>query len=386
MALRIDGPESGKLSEAIESGYPSPMLLQQVLGTKLDDNIFNYAGFGASYPDIRFNALQQYNARYAIDKLVVALLEDNPTNGKLLQFAWRHGILKRPPGPDGRQGIDDGSLERLLDPVRGFTDAGAFLQRLGQIVSTVCQISVPTPEGIESGTGFLIGDETVLTNWHVVEHVTPANRKHVRLLFDYRTGPDGQSLAEGVSYGLIDDDAWLIDRSWYHSADLVALPIPQKVSSTCPADCLDYACLRVAGQPGKALLGAKVAQGGQVRGFLRLANASTNAASDFETGKAAVFIFQHPYEDGKVRPLQLDWNKPAILGLNANETRVLYEVNTRGGSSGSPCFNAKLELIALHHAGGKGWPASKEYSYNQGIPIVKIHALLNQRGKLPEIR
>ena len=386
MTLHIDGPECGKLSQAIESAYPSPMLLQQVLGVKLDDNIFNYAGIGALYPEIRFNALQQYNARYAIDKLVVALLEDNPTNGQLLRFAWRHGILKRPAGPDGKQGIDDGSLERMLDPVRGFTDAGAFLQRLGRIVVTVCQISVPTPDGTEYGTGFLIGDETVLTNWHVVEHVTPANRKNVKLLFDYRTGPDGQALAEGVSCGLVDDDAWLIDRSSYHDDDLTARPIPQNVASTRPVDCLDYALLRVAGQPGKALLGTKVSQGGQTRGSLRLDDASTSTASDFATGKAAMFIFQHPYENGKVLPLQVDWNKPAILGLNANETRVLYDINTRGGSSGSPCFNAKLELVALHHAGGKDWPASKELLYNQGIPISKIRVLLQKRGKLSEIR
>jgi hypothetical protein len=385
MALHISGPESGVLSAAIESAYPNPMLLQQVLGVKLDDNIFNYAGFGAQYPEIRFNALQRYNARYEIDRLVIALLEDNPTNGELLRFAWRHEILKRPAGADGKHGTDDGSLERMLDPVRGFTDAGTFLRKLGQIVNCVCQVIVPTPAGTEYGTGFLIGDEAVLTNWHVVEHVTAANRAEVKLRFDYRTGPDGQVLAEGVLYGLV-DDGWLIDQSPYHNDDLTARPIPQNVAATRPPDCLDYACLRVAGLPGKDLLGAKGSPGGQPRGCLRLAEASTNAARDFVVGQAAVFIFQHPYENGQVLPLQLDWNKPAILGVNGNQTRVLYDVNTRGGSSGSPCFNAKLELIALHHAGGRDWPAAKDLLYNQGIPIGKIRDLLQQRGKLANVR
>jgi hypothetical protein len=184
----------------------------------------------------------------------------------------------------------------------------------------------------------------------------------------------------------VDEDSWLIDRSPYHQDDLQVWPIPDNLASTRPADCLDYAVLRVAGQPGKALLGAKASPGGQPRGCLRLDDASTNAAADFATGKAAVFIFQHPFEGGHVLPLQVDWNKPAILGLNANETRVLYDVNTRGGSSGSPCFNAKLELIALHHAGGRDWPAAKDLLYNQGIPVGKIHALLQERGKLAEIK
>jgi V8-like Glu-specific endopeptidase len=72
----------------------------------------------------------------------------------------------------------------------------------------------------------------------------------------------------------------------------------------------------------------------------------------------------------------MDWDKPAILGLNANRTRVLYNVNTQAGSSGAPCFNAKLELIALHHAGGKDWPAAGNYLFNQGIPLVQISRML----------
>jgi hypothetical protein len=54
-------------------------------------------------------------------------------------------------------------------------------------------------------------------------------------------------------------------------------------------------------------------------------------------------------------------------------------------SSGSPCFNARLELIALHHAGGRDWPAKGDYLYNQGIPIGKIRGLLDQRGKLTSL-
>jgi hypothetical protein len=378
MALNINGPESGKLSAAIESAYPAPMLLQQVLGIKLNDNIFNYAGFGAQYPEIRFNTIQQYNARYQIDKLVNALLEDNPTNERLVEFAVRHQILKGP--------ASENALERMLDPVRGFSDAGALLHRLGSIVHCTCHITVTTDVGNEYGTGILIGDETVLTNWHVVERVTSANRKNVRLLFDYCTGPDGKVLADAVPCGLVDSDEWLIDFSPYHKDDLIARSIEENVVSQRPEDHLDYAVLRVAGSPGSKPIGAKAAPGAAPRGHLKLQEANTDDAANFAKAASAMFIFQHPYENGQSLPLQYDWNKPAILGVNQNQTRVFYDINTRPGSSGSPCFNAKLELVALHHAGGKDWPKPKEYLYNQGIPISKVRGLLEQRGKLAEIR
>ena len=387
MPLHIDGPQMGVLSDAIESAFPVPTVLQQVFQYKLNDSIWNYAGMAAQYPEIRFNLVQQYNARYHIDKLVVALLEYNSDNGKLLEFAWRHQLLKRPPGSGGARAVGDDSLERMLDPARGFTDAGAFLRRVGQIVNCICRVAVPRDAGSEYGTGFLVGDETVLTNYHVVEHAIKktdgADRKNVRLLFDYRTDPDGQTVSPGVEYKLVDDEGgWLIDARPYDPADLTARPIAENVALDRPADHLDYALLRVAGQPGKQQIGNKQVQNGAIRGNLPLPGAGRDYTDDFDGGKAAVFIFQHP----RAEPLRLDWEKPAILGVNQNQTRVLYSVNTLGGSSGSPCFNAKLELIALHHAGGKDWPAESRYLYNQGIPIGKIRDLLQHRGKLGEIR
>src|SRR4051812_18243108 len=98
MTLNISGPEAGKLSEAIESAYPAINNLQQVLEYKLNDNIYNYAGLSTDFPDIRFKMIKQYNARYAIDKLVSALLDDRRDNGLLAEFAWRHKIVYNPPG------------------------------------------------------------------------------------------------------------------------------------------------------------------------------------------------------------------------------------------------------------------------------------------------
>ncbi len=42
--------------------------------------------------------------------------------------------------------------------------------------------------------------------------------------------------------------------------------------------------------------------------------------------------------------------------------------------------------MALHHAGGKDWPAAREYLFNQGIPICTIYQALADKQKLSEIR
>jgi Trypsin-like peptidase domain/Effector-associated domain 1 len=378
--MHINGPEQGKLSKAIQSAFPNQMKLGPAIKAQLDDDLNSYVVNWGTYPDTVNEMLQTYNARYKIAPLVSALLNENPTNEKLLEFAWRHQIIKRPAGATGQLGPDDGSLERMLEPARGFTDVGQMLQRLGRVVNSVCQISYPLANGMTYGTGFLIGSSTVLTNWHVVESVSPANRRDVKLRFDYRTGADGVSLSSGVEFQLVDNDDWLVDHSPYDPLDKEIRTIDEERALDRGLENLDYAVLRVAGEPGNKPTGAKPSENAPVRGCLSL-----NEAIDVPTdSQSAVWCFQHPYENGQSMPQQVDWNKPALLGANPNKSRVWYDVNTRPGSSGSPILTNKMQLCALHHAGGKDWPAPGEYLYNRGIPIVAIRDLLAKRGKLAE--
>lgn len=387
MTLHIDGPQSGKLSAAIANAFPNPHRLGDTLLHKLNQSIYEEAGLNAEYPDIRSRVISKYNAQHRIDALVTALLEEIPTNGALLEFAWDHGVLNRPTGQNGKFTPNDGVLQRMLDPAKGFSDPMSFLQRFGEIIKCVCRIAVRSDAGIEYGTGFLIGNETVITNYHVVQSVIEqkpgANHAGVSLLFDYHTGPDGSTITSGTEYKLIDDPSrWLVDSSKYDPKDLQVRSVSENLAVDRADDCLDYAILRVSGSPGTKRLGVKPTASGEVRGHLTLPpNANQSFASDFDPNSSAVFIFQHPSKE----PLRLDWEKPAILGVNGNRTRALYKINTQHGSSGSPCLNAKLDLIALHHAGGKDWPADIGYLYNQGIPIGRIRALLEKRNKLSEI-
>jgi hypothetical protein len=371
------------LSDAVESAFPRPVDLRDFL-LILNDSIDNYTGLYGDFPSLRIEMIRQYNARGHIDRLLLPMLAARPDNGRLAQFAWRHGLAYQPPKAAAEVASSSGGLEQMLDPQRGFRDFGALLNRLGGIANAICQISYPVTGGTVHGTGFLIGNGTVLTNWHVVEHVATANRKDVKLLFDFRTGRTGTPANESV-YRLLDDDRkWLIDHSPYHPKDMAADNLAQRLADTRPNDCLDYAVLRLNGNPGAAAV--KTASGGTVRGFLPLPAGPTEPA-DFQADVAGLFIIQHPFDPATLKPLplQYDWDKPAVRGANANATRVLYGVNTRPGSSGSPCFNPTFELVALHQAGGKDWPANVEYLYNQGIPIARVRKLLEDRRKLREI-
>jgi hypothetical protein len=80
-----------------------------------------------------------------------------------------------------------------------------------------------------------------------------------------------------------------------------------------------------------------------------------------------LFMLQHP----EGAPLKLSFG--TSIGVNANATRLRHRVNSERGSSGSPCFNARLELVGLHHAGDPNFDPAHKPQYNSAIPI---HAVL----------
>ena len=85
---------------------------------------------------------------------------------------------------------------------------------------------------------------------------------------------------------------------------------------------------------------------------------------------------QHP----RGEPLKLALDDDGVLSLNENETRLRYETNTDKGSSGSPCFTFKWDLVALHHSGDPDFDPAHKPTYNEGIPMTAITKLIKERG------
>lgn len=93
-------------------------------------------------------------------------------------------------------------------------------------------------------------------------------------------------------------------------------------------------------------------------------------------GTARVYLIGHPYGGG----LSLSINDNELLD---HDNRLLhYRAPTEGGSSGSPIFNQKWNLIGIHHAGGTEVPKLNNkpgtYAANEGIGIQAIRKALEQ--------
>jgi S1-C subfamily serine protease len=206
----------------------------------------------------------------------------------------------------------------------------ALIVTLGRLIErapSVCKLTVAVPGGMRDGTAFRIGDDLLLTNWHVLNRATTVTAE-----FDYE-----------------DDGAGSIRPATIVKADVASI-----VSDRAG----DWAVIRAAGplSPGWPVIA--------------LSEAATPAP-----GQAA-FIVQHP--DGERKRLGYVRNQIAEV----NDQVIHYLTDTDTGSSGAPVFDAAGRLIAVHHAGGRPQevfgrlPTVK----NEGIRIEPITAGLTRAG------
>jgi len=242
-------------------------------------------------------------------------------------------------------------FQKNVRPHLKMADMGLWTDRLSQVKRRVCRMEI---DGAAAGTGFLVGPDTVLTNWHVIERTEQnGDLAQVRCRFDYVLHANG-AREEGLVLALQADGC--IDSSPYSQAETTATP-----DSPPPGDDeLDYALLRLEARIGE--------DGTARRGWVDL----HQTVPDLQTG-APILIVQHP--DGA--PMKLAMDTQAIIGANENGTRLRYSTNTEAGSSGSPCFSMNWEIVALHHFGDPAWNQPK---FNQGVPIGRIRDRIVARG------
>jgi Trypsin-like peptidase domain/Effector-associated domain 1 len=323
--------------------------LDQFLRFRLDKNREAIA-IGGSLEQIVFEVIRSAEMEGWTAELIAAARDSRPGRADLAAFAASLELAT--PAPGGRQ------LERMIEDDQGFLDPAEWRSKLGQIETRVCQIEYLIDGSRVTGTGFLVAPDLVLTAQHVVEPIVggKAEPGSVRLRFDFKKLADQTIVSPGVEFSL--DDDWLVDQSPPSPVDEMVDPGGQ-VSEP---DQLDYALLRVAGEPGLGPVGLKSEPGAPPRGWI-------SGSKDARPG-TTLFVVQHP--DGM--PIRL---APGMVGeVNANATRVRYNANTLGGSSGAPCFDVNWELVALHHSGDPNFEPFHHPTYNEGIPLAAIRAKL----------
>lgn len=373
--MQLTGPQMGQLNDVIRSAF-KPADFDLFLKFRLDRRTEDYAGQNATFPVLVDEVIDSANRQGWIVDLMVKAREAVPNNDKLWAFVQQFGMASTSTVP--RQ-----ELQRVITEAKRFLDINVWRSRLAEIESRVCRIEIETEQGkVVNGTGFLFGGpDSVLTNYHVVEPLVvkagreaappgdavtavPASAKvrfDFKRVYDPATGQEGAVANPGVLFDL--DDDWLIDYSPNHPLDPASQPPPP--------DRLDYALLRLSEPAGEGKVGDPGNRFGDKRGYIDLpAAAHTFAAGD------PLNIVQHP----RGRPLQLALDTEAVLGVNQNGTRVTYKTNTENGSSGSPCFTLKWDLVALHHSGDPDFDPAHKPTYNEGIPISAITKLMRERG------
>ena len=282
---------------------------------------------GTPYEAGPFNLLDYVEAQNKLVPFLQAARLRNPGNENLRKVLAELSVLEarfaalRP----------DTSLceaERIVLRGLTFEDAAVWISTLAKMRHAVCRVEPqPATESIDGyGTGYLVAPDVVMTNYHVAEGFwndkTKASR--VVLRFDFEKAVTGASVSDGTAFKLA--------ATWRGPAgpSVAQETRPWQVLST-PISVLDFALLRLDRPAGYDLI-----EGGQ-RGFLKLTARSFNPTDP-------ILILQHP----NAAPLKLSFGAVEVLDP---PNRVLYRVNTDGGSSGSPCLTHDLKVTAIHHFG-----------------------------------
>jgi V8-like Glu-specific endopeptidase len=198
-----------------------------------------------------------------------------------------------------------------------------YLELALEAAKAVVHLCVTNHQGQQSlGTGFMVASDMIMTNNHVIASETEASTTEYS--FNYQLGRDGKllevALAQAMPKGL-----------FYTNPDL------------------DYTVIQLANAPGSAF------------GYLKL-----NAALVHKDDRVA--IIQHP--GGHLKKISMQNNFVAY----ADRQVVQYTTSTLPGSSGSPVFNDKFEVVAIHHSGGMlVEPGSGHYHLrNAGTSTITI--------------
>ena len=303
-----------------------------------------------------FGLIKVAQAEGWTDDLIAALSEQRARN--VLIYNLPDALRMATSEAEPRVVASGMTLERIVRDA-GFNDLRPWIEKLSVIGQATCRIEFPVNGRTEFGTGFLVADDLVLTNFHVVEDHISGKRKpaDIRCRFDYAR--DARGVEQGRQVSLAEGADWIVAHSPYDPADLSGTGVPA-------ADHLDFALLRLAEAVGSQ----------QVAGGARRGTVGVSSSAGVPSATAPVFIVQHP--EGRPMAMAI-----GIMQENVKRTdvRLRYDTDTLPGSSGSGVFDQRLDLFALHHAGD---PSSKMQAlYNEGIPVGKIVGQLAAAGVAP---
>jgi hypothetical protein len=361
--------EITQLADLLKPTFKSKNPLQKFLMARFGRDYEEFETRDDTVPDVIRKVVTDASSFLWWEDLLREARNIVPGDDALAQFAMQFGMSPQIVSPGAAAASLQGKqLELKIQQSQSTYNIAVWREKLGEIEGRVCRVEYPNK--VARGTGFLIGPNAVLTNYHVVEAIVKGDYKpgDVRLRLDYKVMDDGVAVARGLIFELAND--WLYDFSMYSVEDEKVSPADPKPEE------LDYAILRVKGDPGNQPLGGTKGTtdpNAIQRGWIE----APTGTHDFLVQRT-IYIVQH--SDGG--PMQVAIDSNAVTGLNGNATRVRYTTTTQPGSSGSPCFGPDWSWVAVHHSGDPKYLQGQAPQFNQGIPLTAIRALLQNRNKL----
>jgi V8-like Glu-specific endopeptidase len=320
----VDGRQARRLSEALLDAF-APQRLDEMLFYRLSKDRARITMAG-NYETIVYDLIRAAHSEGWLDRLVVAARQSRPEHPGLRAVAEGRGLTASAP-----------ALESILSESAPEIHPAQWRARLGVLEGQVGRIEA---NGRALGTGFLVGPDLCLTSHHVVAKLFGGglSADALRLRLDYKKDADGEEIFPGTEVKLAPD--------WE--------------AASSPTDELDFALLRLDGEPGEEPLGGTGEPAAAARGWIRLP-----AAAEARAGQDIV-VLQHLLGG----PVQMRFGKVTELAGG----RLKHTADTEAGSSGSPCFTLDWELVAVHQAGDVIRESWQRPQANQAVPIGPIAA------------
>lgn len=234
-------------------------------------------------------------------------------------------------------------FEKNLRPLIPTLDIHLWIAELLKVERQICRIE---EDDQPLGTGFLVGKDLVLTNWHVAADEDGECKSKLHCRFDYMRLED--SIGLGTSIAVKKDGCLAFSD---YEGDVSARP----------SDLLDFVLLELEQPIGLDKINK------QQRGWVAVPAKATQP-----TKGEPMIIVQHPLG----QPMKIALDTSSVIGLNQNGNRLQYRTNTEPGSSGSPCFTIDWKLVAIHGASATDQAGDE---VNQGTPIELVAASIRKQ-------